>query len=53
MTDKNRQLADELLLDLLERMRLKYPNDKDYGREVRGLLVRVGNKVGLGNVGLN
>ena len=30
-------LADELLLDLLERMRIKYPNDLEYGREVRGL----------------
>jgi len=38
-------LADELLLDLLDRMRVKYPNDIDYGREVRGLMVRLGNGV--------
>jgi hypothetical protein len=46
-------LADELLLDLLERMRIKYPNDLEYGREVRGLMERLSAGVEEGKVKMN
>lgn len=38
---KEVDLADELLLDVLSRIRKKYPNDKDFGTEVASLLERL------------
>jgi len=50
---KEVSLADELLLDVLERMRVKYPNDVDYGREVRSFMVRLNEGVEARKVDMN
>jgi len=38
---KELDLADELTLELLVRLRKKYPNDQDFGSEVDALLKRL------------
>ena len=50
---KEVNLADELVLDLLVRMRKKLPNDKDFGSEVSALLDRLQEGVEDKKVGLN
>ena len=41
MTDSNRHVADQLILDILDRLEKKNPNDKEFGSEVRALLNRI------------
>ena len=50
---KDYDLADELALDLLVRMRKKFPNDQDFGREVSALLDRLRKGMEERKVGLN
>ena len=41
-------IRDGLLEVLLRRLRSRYPNDSDYGREVSMLLDRLGKEVDMG-----
>tara|TARA_R110002096_G_scaffold435085_1_gene659303 strand:+ start:299 stop:484 length:186 start_codon:yes stop_codon:yes gene_type:complete len=41
MTKKSKDLADDLVLDILDRLENKNPNDSTLGKEVRALLVRI------------
>jgi len=41
MTQSSRDLADDLALEILDRMEKKYPNDKDLGSAVRAFINRV------------
>jgi len=50
---KDLELADELVLDLLVKMRKKYPNNHDFGGEVSSLLDRLSEGVEERKVGLN
>ena len=41
MTKENKDLADDLTLEILDRMERKNPNDLEFGKEVRAFLNRV------------
>ncbi len=41
MTKENKDLADDLTLEILDRMEKKNPNDLEFGKEVRAFLNRV------------
>jgi hypothetical protein len=50
---KDLELADDLVLDLLVTMRIKYPNDQDFGKEVNSLLERLKAGMEAKKVSLN
>ena len=50
---KDLELADELVLDLLVKMRKDNPNNQDFGREVSLLLDRLIKGMEGGKVNLN
>ncbi len=41
MTNQNKDLADDLTLEILDRMERKNPNDLEFGKEVRAFLNRI------------
>jgi hypothetical protein len=50
---KDLELADELVLDLLVKMREDHPNDQDFGTEVSSMLDRLQEGMEKKKVSLN